>query len=261
MERRRTANIVSCHPDHWHEAIGIAKLLGHGVAANKQFGCDTDNGSWRDAYLMSLEMANTCDDWLIICGNGGRSDLGQLQHLELELLERRLQTRSGKLVSHAGGRLLTFITMREYRSEQVWYIQSLEMNLRMMKKKKKKLCKTALKPAGSMSWTPVTLEVHGCKYLDSFNGIYVLHPAPHNGRNCYVRKEVDAYNRRSSIYFSDERGGEEQCGWWLGFENADGKVFAAYNADKESVDPPFSNWMVRNLSGWVLESTLSILPG
>jgi len=272
MERRRAANIVSCHPDHWQEATGIAKALGHGIAANNEPWCDINNGSWRDAYLTSLVMAGTYDDWIIICGSGGRSDLGRLQRLELEVLEKLLQTRSGKLVSHTGGRLLTFVTMREYRSEQVWYVQSLEMELQMLKKKRASscassslsleehgMCSSSPRPAGSVYWTPVALQVKGCQYLGSFNGVYVLQPAPHHGRNCYVRKEADAFKRRSSIYFWDERDGEKQCGWWLGIERGESKVIAAYNTDKEALVPPSSNWMVRNWSGWVLESTLQIL--
>lgn len=271
VERRRTANIVSCHPSHWQEATGIAKALGHGIAANNEPLCDINSGSWRDAYLTSLEMAGTCDDWLIICGSGGRSDLGQLQCLELEVLETLLQTHSGNLVSHTGGRLLTLVTMREYRSEQVRYVQSLEAELKTLKKKASSgassslsleehgMCSSSPRPAWSMQWTPVTLEVSGCQYLGSFNGVYVLQPAPHHDRNCYVRKQADAFNRRSSIYFWESRNGEKQCGWWLGIERGESKVIAAYNTDKEALVPPSSNWMVRNWSGWVLESTLQIL--
>mmetsp|Transcript_81284 Transcript_81284/g.156993 ORF Transcript_81284/g.156993 Transcript_81284/m.156993 type:complete len:298 (+) Transcript_81284:94-987(+) len=267
-ERRRAASIVSCHPEHWQEATGIAKALSHDVAAGNPYECDIHSGSWRDSYLKHLEIARACDDWLVICGSAGRSDLGQLQRLELEVLERLLQTRSGKLVSKTGGKLLTFITVGEYRSEQVRYVESLEMELLMLKKKASSsassclslephsMCNSHLLPVESRAWTPVMLRVDGCQYLRSFNGIYALHSVPHHGRNFYVRIEADVFNRRSSIYFSEECGG----GWWLGMEKPDGKVVAAYNADKEALSPPQSNWMVHTWTGWVLEPTLHILP-
>lgn len=272
MERRRTASIVSCHPQHWHEATGIAKALGHDVAANNQSGCDINSGSWRASYLKNLENACAYDDWLVICGRGGRSDLGQLQRLELDVLQRLLQTRSGNLVSKTGVRLLTFITVADYRSEQVRYVESLELQLSMLKKKASSngssvlsmkqhdVCNSSPRSEVSTSWTPCMLKVDGCQYLHSFNGIYVMQPAPHNGRNYYVQREGDAFKRRTSIYFGDGRSGEKKCGWWLGMQKADGRVLAAYNPDKESLGPPSSGWMVRNLTGWVQEPTLQILP-
>jgi len=270
VDRRRTASIVSCHPEHWQEATGIAKALGHDVTATNHFGCDINSGSWRDSFLNKLENASTYDDWLVICGRGGRSDLGKLQRLELEVLERVLQTRSGKLVSKTGDRLLTFITLGQYRSEQARYVESLEMELVMLKKKaiassilsieQHGLSNKLPRQVGIVSSTPCMLNVDGCQYLRSFNGIYVLQPKPHQGRNCYLRQQTDAFNRRSSIYFSEGRNGDKKCGWWLGIQKADGRVLAAFNADKESLGPPCSNWMVRNWTGWVLEPTLRILP-
>merc|ERR1712008_235963 len=120
------------------------------------------------------------------------------------------------------------------------------------------MCNSSPGSEGSTSWTPCMLKVDGCQYLHSFNGIYVLQPAPHHGRNFYVRREADAFNRRSTIYFG--KNGEKKCGWWLGMQKADGRVLAAYNPDKQSLGPPCSNWMVRNLTAWVLEPTLRILP-
>jgi len=270
VDRRRTASIVSCHPEHWQEATGIAKVLGHDVAATNQSACDINSGSWRSSFLKKLENAGGYDDWLVICGRSGRSDLGPLQRLELEVLERLLQTRSGKLVSKTGGRLLTFITLEQYRSEQVRYVENLENELQMLKKKASSsassvlsieqhgMCNSSPRPVGSNSWTPCMLKVDGCQYLRSFNGIYVLQPMPHQGRNCYVRQGGDEFNRRSSIYFEEGPDGEK--GWWLGVEKADGRILAAFNADKESVSPPCANWMVRNWTGWVCEPNLRILP-
>lgn len=271
-EWRRTASIVSCHPEAWQEATGIAKVLGHNVAANDPSGCDINNSNWRESYLKKLETAGTNDDWLVICGSGGRPDLGQLQRLELKILDQILQTRSGKLVSNTGGRLLTFITVREYRSEQARYVESLEMELRMLKGKAfnnaglllpiEQTCVCNCPPTSeeNVSWTPCMLKVDGCRYFPSFNGIFVLQPAPHHGRNFYVRSEADEFKRRASIYFSEKRSGEKLCGWWLGIQKADGRVLAAYNSDKEALSPPSSNWMVRNWTGWVSEPTLQILP-
>lgn len=250
--------------------MSIAKVLGHDVAANNQSGCAIDSHSWRDAYLAHLEIADTYNDWLVICGSGGPLDLGQLQRLELAVLEKLLQTRSGKLVSHTGGRLLFYITVEEYRSEQVRYVQSLEIELLMLKTRtsSNETSCLSLSVEGQsmcnslqcMSWTPSHLEVSRCQYLGSFNGIYELQPAPYSGRNFYMKRDADAYGRRASIFFLDERHGDTQCGWWLAIPNSNGRVISAYNGDTDAMGPPCSKWVVCNLSGWVLEPTLQIMP-
>jgi len=146
--------------------------------------------------------------------------------------------------------MLSYIPIEDYRAEQVRYVEALEQELSRLKHKDDRGERSA--------WTPCYLSVTGCQYLKSFNGRYKLCNGPHHGRNFYSQEIPDGFGRRACIYFWDERDGDEQCGWWLGFELTHGRVFAAFNTDRASITPPNSNWSVRNWTGWVQEPTLRI---
>jgi len=243
----RAACVVSCQPQQRDEVVAIAKVLGHGVAVPLDSNADKDD-IWKAVLGANLERVGACDNWLVICGRGGQSDLSNMQQMELDYLQKLLEHRTGNAHAYSGGRMLSYVTLDEYRAEQIRYVEALEDELARVKDKEGDLG----------TWTPCYLNVKGCQYLKSFNGRYKLCNGPHHGRNFYIQEFPDAFGRRASIYFWDDRDGDDQCGWWLGFELTNGRVFAAYNPDRSSNSPPNSNWSVRNWTGWVQEPQLRI---
>lgn len=146
--------------------------------------------------------------------------------------------------------MLSYLSLEDYRAKQTRYVEALEEEVSRLRHKDIDVELPA--------WTPRNLHVTGCQYLKSFNGPYTLCDGPHHGRNFYIQETPDGFGRQACIYFWDERNGDEQCGWWLGFELTNARVFAAYNPEKSSQHPPNSNWSVRNWTGWVQEPTLRI---
>jgi len=254
------ACIVSCQPAVAHEVRGIAQVLGHNVAAVGESSRYLYN-DWQVLFGATLERcAATCDDWLVICGPGGKTDLFRSQQMELESVAYFFQ--------HPFNRSLTYITIDEYREALTMYVRALEANIASTTQRLADLRVTAAFAANSTlslgnvedHFTPCFVTIVGCKYFSSFNGHYVLMPRQHHGRNFYIRETGDSFGRRPCIYFWDDRDGQEQCGWWLGFERSNGRVFAAHNRNVISKHPPRNNWAVRNWTGWVLEPSLQVLP-
>jgi len=247
----RSACVVSCRSEHRDEVVAIAKMLGHGVAVPSS-SSSYKNDVWKAVYGANLERVGACDSWLVICGQDGQTDLSKTQQTVLEFLQLLLEHRSGQPLAYAGGRILSYLSLEEYRAERVRYVQALEEELSQLKQRDL--------DGDLPSWTPTFLRVHGCQYWKGFNGRYKLCDGPHHGRNFYIRDFPDSFGRRACIYFWDERDGDEHHGWWLGFEQNNGRVFAAYNKETASSIPPNANWSVRNWNGWMQEPTLRITP-
>jgi len=262
-ELQRGACVVSCRPEVAHEVRGIAQALGHSVAMVDERGRYRDE-NWKVVFGANLErFAATCEDWLVLCGPGGQTDLCRTQQVELESVAYFFQ--------HPFNRSLTYMTVDEYREALTMYVQALEAKVASATQRLHDL-QVAVVAAGLAAnsrlnlgkvedhFVPVHLMIVGCKYFASFNGRYILMPRPHHGRNFYIREACDYFGRRPCIYFWDDRDGHEHCGWWLGFERSNGRVFAAHNRDVISKVPPMNNWAVRNWTGWLVEPSLQILP-
>lgn len=259
----RGACVVSCRPEAVREVRGIAQVLGQSVATVGQHWRFRDE-NWKVVYGANLERcAATCEDWLVICGPRGNLDLCRTQQAELESVEHFFQP--------SFNRSLTYLTITEYRGALTMYVQALETKVGSTTRKLADMQVSAVaaglaaNPKLSLGtvgdhYTPCRLTIKGCRYLASFNGRYILMPSAHHGRNLYTRETIDSFGRRPCIYFWDDRDGHEHCGWWLGFERNNGRVFAAYNRDSISKVPPMNNWAVRNWTGWLVEPSLQILP-